>query len=90
MKIKAGLAHAKMEDGARKAFPVLQGMGLLLTFKFTETNFFIVHLDLTPTPEPFLRDLAQRLCLLFPETPSPHQILTFLTTSGARVRDEGG
>lgn len=34
MKIKPGLAPAIIKDGAPRAFPVLQGMGFLPTFKF--------------------------------------------------------
>lgn len=88
MKIKAGLAPTMVDDGALRACPVLQGVALLWTFKFTYVNFFHSPLDLTPTPGPFLRDPSQSLCLLFPETPSSHQILTFLTTSGVGVKDE--
>lgn len=35
MKIKAGLAPTVVDNGALRARPVLQGMTLLWTFKFT-------------------------------------------------------
>lgn len=83
---RAGSPHHK--GWSSEGIPSAAGDGFPPDLQIYLDEFFRSPPDLTPTPEPFLRDLPQHLCLLFPDTPSPHQILTFPTTSGTRVKDE--